>query len=155
MRTEFHVSAGGVVYRRDDEGRIWIAVIRVRDRLALPKGLVERGEKTLETAVREVQEETGLKVAPRAFLDKIDYWYYWRENGEKVRHHKVVYFYLMEYKGGDPSQHDEEVDEVLWLPIDEALEKLSYKSERQVVQKAREWLLRGRETREPPAPEPG
>ncbi len=143
MRTEFHVSAGGVVYRRDEDGRIWVAVIRVRDRLALPKGLVEKGEKTLETAVREVQEETGLEVAPRAFIDKIDYWYYWREDGEKVRHHKVVYFYLMQYKGGDPSRHDFEVDEVLWLPIEEALQRLSYKSEREVVRKAYEMLTRG------------
>ena len=134
--TVLEFSAGGVVYRKGPAG-LEIAVIRVGDRYALPKGLIEKGESPEQAAVREVQEETGLEVEPQGLLDKIDYWFVWPdESGRKVRHHKVVYFYLMACVGGDPARHDFEVDEVLWLPAPEALARLSYKTERAVLQKA-------------------
>jgi len=116
-------------------------VIRVGDRFALPKGLIEKGESPEQAAVREVREETGLEVQPQGLIDKIDYWFVWPDDsGQKVRHHKIVYFYLMVCTGGDPSRHDFEVDEVLWLPAGEALARLSYKTERAVLQKVLERL---------------
>ena len=73
-------------------------------------------------------------------LAPIDYWFWWGETGEKARHHKQVQFFLMEPRGGDISQHDHEVDEVRWFPLDEAIRQASYRSERGVLEEARRLL---------------
>jgi NADH pyrophosphatase NudC (nudix superfamily) len=57
-----------------------------------------------------------------------------------VRYHKFVHFYLLEYKSGDVADHDHEVEESRWVSIDEALEMLEFKGERDVVEKARELI---------------
>ncbi len=140
IRTLMEFSAGGVVYRKTPVDEIEIAIIRVGDRYALPKGLIEKGESTQDAAVREVQEETGLHVVPLERIDKIDYWYFWDEGGERTRRHKIVYFYLMKYAGGDTSRHDFEVDEVIWVPIRKAIEILSFKTEKEIVKRALQLL---------------
>ena len=149
MRTVFEISAGGVVYRRR-EGEIEIALIAVRYdgelRWSLPKGLVERGEHLEEAAVREVREETGLVARPEHRLPPIEYWFVEREGEERVRHHKKVYFFLMRWEGGDPSEHDWEVEDVRWFPLDQAIERVRYKTEREVLERAR-GILRGSEDR--------
>ncbi len=101
----------------------------------LPKGHPKPGEQALEAAVREVQEETGLKVSvhdatPAA---QIDYWFVAR-NGERV--HKRVDFYRMEAVGGDPSDHDDEVEEVAILPLADARSRLTYPNERTALDEA-------------------
>ena len=53
-----------------------------------------------------------------------------------MRYHKLVYFYLLRYVSGDVSDHDQEVSEARWVGIDEAVEMLSFKSEKDIVQKA-------------------
>ena len=136
MKTVFEISAGGVIFKKENND-ISVAIIRVGNRYALPKGLVEKGESLEHTAVREVKEETGLEGKLLGLIDKIDYWFFWKnEKGEKVRHHKKVYFYLLEFVKGSTEKHDFEVDEVLWLSPGEALEKLSYKSEKEILKKA-------------------
>ena len=57
-----------------------------------------------------------------------------REGGSRIR--KRVHFYLFEHTGGDLSRHDLEVEEVHWVPLAEALRHLTYKSEREMVEKA-------------------
>jgi hypothetical protein len=51
-----------------------------------------------------------------------------------------VHFYLMQPRGGDPSKHDGEIDEVQWVPLEEALRRASHKSERELIMKARTML---------------
>ena len=51
--------------------------------------------------------------------------------------HKTVHFYLMKFLEGSTGDHDDEVDEARWYPVDEALRKLSFKSEREIMQKAK------------------
>jgi 8-oxo-dGTP pyrophosphatase MutT (NUDIX family) len=70
-------------------------------------------------------------------IETIEYWYRSAKNGKPVRYHKFVHFYLMEYKSGDVSQHDHEVEEARWVSFEEALELLDFKSEREVAEKAR------------------
>ena len=130
-------SAGGVIYR-EREGEMWVVLIATRGgkTWGLPKGLVEKGEKPLEAAVREVTEEAGLLGDHVADLGHIEYWY--RNSQSKVLHHKFVQYYLLEYVGGDVADHGWEVDEARWFPIDEALETVSYENEREVLSSAQE-----------------
>jgi len=132
-------SAGGVIYKKNDSS-IQIALISVRNGQAwcLPKGIVDKGETTEVTAVREVREETGLNGRIIDALGEINYWYFVKEENIKCR--KKVYFYLMEYVSGDTDDHDFEVDEAGWFPLEIALEKVSYKGDRMVIEKAIEKL---------------
>jgi 8-oxo-dGTP pyrophosphatase MutT (NUDIX family) len=146
LTTRFQLSAGGVVCRRNPAGQIEVALIATQrgQRWGLPKGLVESGESLDETAVREVREETGLEAEFVERLGPIEYWYWWDEGGEKVRYHKKVYYFLMAYRSGDVAQHDFEVEEVRWFPIDQAIERASYRTEREVLQQVRDWVRNGK-----------
>ncbi|HYP53981.1 MAG TPA: NUDIX hydrolase [Pyrinomonadaceae bacterium] len=135
--TKTQVSAGGVVFRRRGAG-VEVALISVgeRGRWQLPKGLVGRGETPEEAALREVREETGLEAELIAPLERVEYWYFANERGERVRYHKFVHFFLMGYKSGSTRDHDAEVNEARWFPADSALQALAFKSERQTLAQA-------------------
>jgi 8-oxo-dGTP pyrophosphatase MutT (NUDIX family) len=111
--------------------------------LALPKGLVDPGEKPLDTARREVHEETGVTADLIAKLGDIKYVYSrtWG-NGERV--FKVVSFYLMAYHSGRIDQIKSEmrieVMRALWIRLDDAPKLLAYKGERQMAQRALEYV---------------
>lgn len=135
------VSSGGVIFRKG-EGGIEVALIKVKgERWALPKGLVDKGEDLADTAIREVREETGLEGRLIDKLGDIEYWYFSKE--DQTKYHKSVHFYLIEYKGGSIEDHDWEVEEVRWFPIDEAIRVLSYKSEKEIMEKAKIYLRKG------------
>jgi 8-oxo-dGTP pyrophosphatase MutT (NUDIX family) len=136
MRAVREMSAGGVIYRKH-AGEIEIALIRVRSRWGLPKGHVEEGENINDTAVREVREETGLEGRVSKKLGDIRYSYRDRRTaGEPVRIYKQVHFYLLRYLKGDVRDHDHEVDEARWFPIEEAIRNLKYPTERKMVYRA-------------------
>lgn len=135
------VSAGGVVFRSEGE-RTEIAIISVgtQRRWQLPKGLVDAGEKPEQTAVREAREEAGVETRVKAHIETIEYWYAGLEGGIRVRFHKHVHFYLLEYVSGDTRDHDVEVNEARWIPIEEAHGQLAFEGERRVVERARPLL---------------
>jgi 8-oxo-dGTP diphosphatase len=139
IKKERRISSGGVIFRRTDE-RIEVALIAVKGGKVwcLPKGLVEKGENIARTAHREVKEETGLDGRIIEKIDQIKYFYAHKEKDVTTRIFKIVYFFLMEYTGGDVSDHDKEVDDCRWFPIDEAIEKIEYKDEREILKKAKE-----------------
>ena len=149
MRTVREISSGGVIYRQR-RGVAKVALIRARGRWCLPKGQVEEGEGLQETALREVREETGLEGKVVAKLGDITYWYTTKsKKGEPLRIFKRVYFYLIRYLKGDVSQHDEEVEEACWVPIAEAVKRLSYPTEKETMRKAAA-LLSGEKLRRRP-----
>jgi 8-oxo-dGTP pyrophosphatase MutT (NUDIX family) len=132
-------SAGGLVIR-NLRGRPHVAVVRVRDEiLALPKGHPERGESSQDAALREVREETGLEATPVEKLGDIRYWY--AREGERVL--KVVSFFLFHYRSGRLADHDHEVEEALWIPLEEAPRRLAYKSEKEIAETALSRLAEG------------
>ncbi len=139
LPVEEAVSAGGVVFRRGPDGIEVVICGRTRDGVwGLPKGAPAPGESLEEAAVREVAEETGLQVRPLRKIGTIEYWFARPQDG--VRVHKRVHHYLMEPVGGSTDQHDWEYDRVEWVPLDEALARLTYKNEAEVVRKAAQLL---------------
>jgi 8-oxo-dGTP pyrophosphatase MutT (NUDIX family) len=138
MRREF--SAGGVVVRRV-RGEWRLAAIRPGGKenvWALPKGLIGKGESAADTAVREVEEETGVEARLLEKLGDVRYVYTWR--GERV--FKIVSFFLLRYARGRlgdiPERFRHEVAETRWLLLAEAPRLLSYKGEREMAEKALE-----------------
>jgi len=132
--TEF--SAGGVVVRGDET-----IVIVPRRRaangravVALPKGHVDPGETPPQAAVREVREEAGVEAELVEKLGDVRYWY--QRDGRRIA--KVVAFYLFDYRSGDVADHDAEVEEARWVPLEQAARELSYPGEREMVQRALE-----------------
>jgi 8-oxo-dGTP pyrophosphatase MutT (NUDIX family) len=143
-KTLFEVSAGGVIYRPTPGGyEVCLISTKGGTRWQLPKGKRESGETLEETAAREVLEETGLTGRVGERLSKIDLWFTWNDGDGAVRHHKLVYFYLLEYEHGSTADHDDEVEDACWFDADEAMERLTFPNERKVVARALEALRDG------------
>ncbi len=138
------ISAGGLIWRRKGSGHFAVVLVRPagKDAWCLPKGLIEKGESIKDAAVRECREETGFTVSVGEPLGEVSYIYSRRPEaaGPLLRIFKKVYFFLMKFEGGDSAAHDWEIDEVAWLSLDEAERRASYKSERELIVKARAML---------------
>jgi 8-oxo-dGTP pyrophosphatase MutT (NUDIX family) len=129
QRTLKEHSYGGVCVRGDEVATI---VPRGKRALALPKGGPESGESPEQTAAREVREETGLTGEVRAPLGDVVYHY--RRSGRRIR--KTVSFFLLDYVEGSTDDHDHEVTEARWVPLEQARTELSYPGEREMVENA-------------------
>jgi 8-oxo-dGTP pyrophosphatase MutT (NUDIX family) len=160
------ISAGGVVIRLRD-GVWWMAAIeppgeaeraagsgsatagskraarRPKPVLALPKGLVDPGEKPLETALREVYEETGVTADPVTKLGDSKY-VYTRAWGDGKRVFKIVSFYLMRYRSGRINDIAAamriEVARARWVRLEDAPTLLAYKGEKEMARRALEYV---------------
>jgi len=158
------ISAGGIVVRKRG-GVWWMAVIHpptdharlgtapakgVRRKstrkplLALPKGIVDPGENPVQTAVREVREETGVTAEPIVKLGDSKYVYV-RTWGDGARVFKIVSFYLMRYRSGrindvSPAMRVE-VARARWIRLDTAASLLAYGGEKQMARRGLEYVL--------------
>src|SRR5580704_16429867 len=159
------ISAGGVVVRKQ-EGAWWMAAIelpaeggpakkrsasaktravhpKTKATLCLPKGLVDPGEKALEAALREVQEETGIAASLITKLADIKYMYV-RTWGDGQRVFKIVSFYLLRYESGEIDEISEamriEVARASWIRLQDATKLLAYKGEKQMARQALEYV---------------
>lgn len=124
------LAAGGLVWRQIQQARCLAVVHRPKyDDWSLPKGKPEPGEELAETARREVDEEVGCEVR---FLDFAGVVHYpLRENRTKV-----VLFWNMEATGPSRFRPNAEIDEVAWLPPDQALRRLTYAVEQDLLRTA-------------------
>lgn len=141
LTTLDQVSAGGVAIRwKGPEPELAIVSVGPRRRWQLPRGIVDEGESPQVAAVREVREEAGVETDLIKLIETIEYWFRSIKDGMPVRYHKFVHFYLLDYRSGDVADHDHEVEESRWVRFDEAIEMLEFKSEREVVERAREMI---------------
>ncbi|MFC1570407.1 NUDIX hydrolase [Candidatus Omnitrophota bacterium] len=131
--TEKQFAAGGVVLKGDAEE---VKALLIKDSYGhwtWPKGHIEEGESPREAALREVQEETGLKTLNAwEELGTQKYWFTWE--GEKV--FKTVHIFLIEATEGEElSIQTEEITDGEWLEADQALEKIEYEGSRALFEK--------------------
>ena len=128
------LSAGGVVVRGEDV----IVIVPTRRGaqgqrvLGLPKGHVDPGENAEQAATREVREEAGVDADLVSKLGDVRYFY--QRDGQRI--FKMVRFFLFDYRGGSLDDHDDEVEEARWMPLAEAARALSYRGEREMVERA-------------------
>ena len=129
------ISCGGVVYRLAGESvEVVLVQLRRRRGWALPKGTVEAGETLEQTALREVQEATGLQVA---IVDSVGEDHYtFTVGGGQGRVDKTVHHYLLEPRGGDLSLHDDEHAAAEWFDINQASRHLAHDSQRAILEQA-------------------
>lgn len=133
-------SFGGVVVRSVD-GDHEVALIRTKNMKGkevwtLPKGTAEEGESREQTALREVLEETGIEAEIIEPLEDITYWFV--VAAERSRFRKTVRYFLMRAIGGDQSCHDDEVEEVRFVPVSEAARWATYPSDKKVLKRLAE-----------------
>jgi len=122
-------AAGGVIWRNGVGGETEILLIHrpKYDDWSLPKGKAEPGESDEETALREVEEETGLRTRLGREVDTVEY----RDRYDRP---KRVRYWLMEPAADSPdAKADNEVDEVRWLPLADAGATLSYEHDRDLL----------------------
>ncbi|MBV8081778.1 MAG: NUDIX hydrolase [Candidatus Eremiobacteraeota bacterium] len=129
-RVKHERSAGGFVLKRTGGAYHGLIIGRATPRIwSLPKGHVEPGESEQDAATREVLEETGVEGVILDKLSDIKYWFY----SSRLKHSKIVHFYLMRYKKGTPVPQAGEVDEVAWVPLDEMGKRMTHLNERRLV----------------------
>jgi 8-oxo-dGTP pyrophosphatase MutT (NUDIX family) len=135
VKREF--SAGGVVFRKEPEGILWLVVKpKGNNRWRLPKGWIEPGESSLEAAKREAREEGGIEAE---VLGKIgNEKYFFIQDKQKI--FKTVTFYLMEYIQEAREGFSWETEEIDWLPFKEAKERLAFEKEKEILEKGRKIL---------------
>lgn len=157
FRTVRAFSAGGVIYRRrpqsassgvraetaSDAGLDDVEIVLVgraaENFWVLPKGTPHEGESTAEVALREVEEETGIRGQIVAELGSIHYWF----SRHGTRFNKEVFYFLMEAVSGDVSLHDQEYDDAQWFPLRDAPTRLAYANEAEMA-RAAEAMVRKR-----------
>ena len=132
MKDRYLVSAGGVVFRRDREGPLFLLLgFKKRGVWCLPKGLIEGEESELEAARREVEEETGIR--DLRLVDKIgtisyEFWMHGRH------YHKTVHFFLFE-TGEKDAKVSWEHDTCKWFNFENAIKALTYPKEKEILRK--------------------
>lgn len=142
-------SAGAIIFRRD-KGIVKYLLLHYESRhWDFPKGHIEKGEKELETVKREIEEETSLKELE--FVEGFKEWikYFFKLTPKKNQRFltgqegktvfKIVTFYLAETKTKKIKISFEHID-YKWLPYAEALEQLTFKNAKKILEKANNFL---------------
>ena len=137
MKFKIEISAGGIVYKKEHEKRLWLVTQHSQHKgWGFPKGLVGdtiKNEPMDQAARREVQEEGGIK-AQIVHNQPVTTHYSYRMQEYLVK--KTVHYFLMKYVSGDPQDHDWEVSEAKFVSPGEALKILSFSQDKIHLKKA-------------------
>ena len=120
-------SCGALVYRITQSGQKELLFIKHRHgtHWSFPKGHMEEGESEVQTALREVKEETGLDIE-----------YYPKPNVKK----QVVYF-LGHARNDHVVRQEEEIGETRWIPLEQALAWVTFRNDKNLIRKAKKILM--------------
>jgi 8-oxo-dGTP diphosphatase len=140
-------SAGGIVYKGvQDDIAILVCQHSGHHGWVFPKGLIGdhiQKEGKEETAIRETKEETGIDATIVSPLSSVTFTFSW----QKETYKKTVYYFLMQYAGGDTTHHDWEMENVEWLPMEKVAERLTYDSDKQVWKEALPMIIEIRDSK--------
>ena len=126
------LAAGGLVIDIETATPRVLLVHRPRyEDWSFPKGKLDPGETVEQAALREVEEETGLtcRIVRKLAVFRYDY----RTRNKGQLRPKVVHYFLMEHVSGEIHVPGEEVDHAVWFGIDEAVKKLTYVQDRELL----------------------
>lgn len=131
----YEKSCGAIVYTEIDQDRLYLLIRHMNGgHWAFAKGHVEEGETEIETALREIDEETGLKVSlDSQFRESNSY-----QPKEGVT--KEVIYFVAKADSQEVKRQEIEVLEAQWLPYDQAQELLTYDNDKLLLQKAQAYL---------------
>jgi len=136
-------SAGAVIFRREED-KVYYLLLHYptgsrtsKDYWDFPKGHIVKGEKPIDAAKRETEEETGL--SDIEFLESFKTWikYFFKDQDKTVM--KIVTFYLAETKTKDVKISFEHIG-YKWLPYKEALKQVAFKNAKEILKKANDFL---------------
>ena len=131
-------SAGGVVYRLENETPLFLLIRDSYGNWGFPKGHLERGERADTAALREVMEETGLRSLQLVGSIGSIEWHF-RFRGALI--HKNCEFFLMESGSGDTRpQQSEGITDCRWTTAEEAQALIVYENARGVLRAARDMV---------------
>lgn len=136
MKTVNQISAGGIVYKKEAGHTLWLITQHSQHKgWVFPKGIVgdtNTGESMEQAAIREVEEEGGIKAAiVKKTPIETHYEYMWEGNLIK----KTVFYFLMEYLSGEPENHDWEMMDAKFASVSEVKSTLTYDSDREAFEK--------------------
>jgi len=136
MKRKNEISAGGIVYKKEDRRILWLVTQHSQHKgWSFPKGLIgdtNKDEPKEEAALREVEEEGGVK-AKIVNPEPVNVHYVYKFDDTLVD--KTVYYFLMEYISGDPKNHDWEVSEAKFVVADEVKKTLTFKNDQEAFLK--------------------
>jgi len=127
-------SCGAVVYKMKNNEPLFLIEHMRKGHISIPKGRVERNETEEETAIREIREETNLEVnLDTGFRETITY-------SPRKNVIKDVIFFIAEARSGEMRNQESEVIKLEWLPLDQALEIITFDQDKEVLRHAKEYI---------------
>ena len=143
-QSQRQISAGIVIFRRADDGVKFLFLYRGRGYWNFPKGKIEGEEKSLETAFREVAEETGLKRKDLTVLPNFRVYdrYFFVEGKDRIS--KLVIFFLAETKESEIKISNEH-EGYAWFTFREIMKVLKHKNTKFILKRAYDYLKKSEE----------
>ncbi len=128
-------SCGALVYRKHgDKLQLLILRHRMGGHWSFPKGHVEEGETEVQTALREVKEETGLSIQLfEGFREQVSY-------SPRPGIKKDVVYFLGFAQDSRTKRQEEEISEIRWIDLDQTYQYLTYENDRRLIQSAKRYM---------------
>lgn len=136
LHCRFERSAGSVIYRIEGGKRVYLLIKnKCSENWGFPKGHLEKGEDDIDAAIREVLEETGLKISPEAHF--AEYSRYSMRNGVE----KTVAVFISEISlNQEVILQADEISDGIFLPFESAVEKLTFDNDIKILREAEKYL---------------